>query len=653
MDNKKISRCAIYTRKSHENGLEQEFNSLTAQRESAENYIASQKANGWQALPQKYDDGGFTGGNMERPALKRLLADIEAGMIDIIVVYKMDRLSRSLLDFMKLAEMLDQHNVSFVSVTQDINTSTSAGRMMLNILMTFGQYEMEILAERIKDKIAGAKRRGKYCGGTPPLGYEPDNNKKLVINETEAELVRYIFQRYSELGSARQVTRELNEKGFKTKTWTTKKGRTHEGVDFDTGHVYRMLGNPIYAGNVSHKDKIFKGEHEAIISEKLWKKVQAILEANTYSDERKKPTFNPLKGFVRCGHCGGGMTSTFSKKGKKRYSYFLCVKDSKRGESSCPLKRVSCGDIERAVLQQLVAVFRTPEILMRTFEEACENEKQEKIELAKKKQELLGKLKDVRREIQENIGDGEKMSRLKEDCGQLNRELSETTNALSEISSAPLTQRDIAGAFSSVHELWDELFPGEKYRLLRLLVKNVTLKTDSMEMVLKTSGFASLIDDLTMGGNEADFSTGTIGREKKFNTEVKISLLEDGNIRITAPLIVKHKRGRKFVIVPGAIDGEIPDAESPVQGSLALMAARGNVWMRMIEEGKVKDIHELAVKTGYHRTHVWRILQVANLSPGITESILCGTEPDGLSMTLLKRPLPEDWLEQKEMFKFA
>ena len=268
----KIYRCAVYTRKSHENGLEQEFNSLDAQREAAENYIASQKMNDWRLLPDRYDDGGYSGGTMQRPALKHLLNDVKEGLIDIIVVYKMDRLSRSLLDFMNMAEFFEQHNVSFVSVTQDINTSTSSGRMMLNILMTFSQFEREIITERIKDKIAGAKKRGKYCGGPPPLGYDPDENKKLIVNTKEAAVIEFIFRRYSELGSAKKVAAELNQQGLHTKSWTSKKGIKRPGREFNTSHIYRILGNYTYVGKVLHKDKVYQGEHKAIISEQLWGK---------------------------------------------------------------------------------------------------------------------------------------------------------------------------------------------------------------------------------------------------------------------------------------------------------------------------------------------------------------------------------------------
>ena len=233
---RKLIRCAIYTRKSHEEGLEQEFNSLDAQREAAEAYIESQRMQGWRALPDPYDDGGFSGSNMERPGLQRLLADVDAGKVDVIVVYKIDRLSRSLLDFMKMIERFNEKGISFVSVTQHFNTTGPTGRMFLSILITFAQYEREVIAERIRDKVAAAKRRGKYCGGPAILGYDVDRKrKKLLVNLAEAPRVQHIFRRFTQLASAKSLAAELNEQGYRTKSWTTKKGKHRPGSPWNTG----------------------------------------------------------------------------------------------------------------------------------------------------------------------------------------------------------------------------------------------------------------------------------------------------------------------------------------------------------------------------------------------------------------------------------
>ena len=253
-------RCAIYTRKSSEEGLEMEFNSLDAQREAALAYIQSQKHEGWVLVPDRYDDGGFSGGSMERPALQRLLRDVESGRIDVIVVYKVDRLSRSLTDFARIVEVLDKHNVSFVSITQQFNTTSSMGRLTLNILLSFAQFEREVIGERIRDKFAASRRKGMWMGGTPPLGYDVVD-RKLVVNEAEAELVRLIFARFLQLGSATALARELRKAGHTTKCWTTQDGRHRRGKPIDKGVIYKILNNRVYLGDAVHKGTSHPGEH--------------------------------------------------------------------------------------------------------------------------------------------------------------------------------------------------------------------------------------------------------------------------------------------------------------------------------------------------------------------------------------------------------
>ena len=275
-------RCAIYTRKSSEEGLDMEFNSLDAQREACEAYVASQKREGWLLVPDHYDDGGFSGGTLERPALKRLLVDIEAGCIDCVVVYKIDRLSRALVDFTKLVEVFDRHSVTFVSITQSFNTTTSMGRLTLNILLSFAQFEREVIGERIRDKFAASRKKGMWMGGTPPLGYDV-KDRKLVVNEEEAALVRHIFERFIKVGSATLLVKELNADGHRTKSWTTQSGRVREGRPFNKGAIYKILNNRVYIGEAVHKGKGYPGEHQAIIPMLLWDKVHAVLAENTRS----------------------------------------------------------------------------------------------------------------------------------------------------------------------------------------------------------------------------------------------------------------------------------------------------------------------------------------------------------------------------------
>ena len=351
-----MKRCAIYTRKSVEEGLDMEFNSLDAQREAGENYILSQKSKGWVCLPQRYDDGGFSGGNINRPALTQLLADCEAGMVDVIVVYKIDRLSRSICDFADLTKKFDRWGVSFCSVTQDINTATSSGRMMLNILVTFAQYEREIIGERIRDKMEATRRKGLWCGGCVATGYTLKDSH-LYPNPDEVPVVQRIFRRYAECQSAKTVAMELNAEGIKTRT----------GFEWNKPRIYRILNNYAYIGKVEHKGTVYDGVHEAIIEQELWDRVHEYL-ADNINGERPDQTvrlenISPLKGILRCGSCNGPMIAYSRKKKGKVYSYFRCIKDSKRAESTCPVREISAPVVEKLVCDQLSAVFRTPRVL--------------------------------------------------------------------------------------------------------------------------------------------------------------------------------------------------------------------------------------------------------------------------------------------------
>ena len=351
-----ITRCAIYTRKSTEEGLDQEFNSLDAQREACETYIASQRHEGWIALPDRYDDGGFTGANMNRPGLQKLLQHVQAGQVDSILVYKIDRLSRSLLDFARIIELLEKHGASFVSVTQQFNTTTSMGRLSLHVLLSFAQYEREIIGERIRDKMAASKRRGKYMGGVPPLGYDVDREaKKLLVNPKEAKLVRHVFTRFLSLDSVTKLARELNKNSHTTKSWVTVKGKTREGRPWNKSHLYRLLNNPILIGRVSHKGDTYPGEHEAIIEKTLWEKVQKTLADNTRlrPDETRSKTPVLLKGLIKCGHCGMSMGATFARKNGKTYRYYLCLQARKSGYDSCPVRSVAAGEVDKTVLARV------------------------------------------------------------------------------------------------------------------------------------------------------------------------------------------------------------------------------------------------------------------------------------------------------------
>jgi site-specific DNA recombinase len=343
-------RCAIYTRKSSEEGLDQEFNSLQAQREACEAFITSQRHEGWVCLPKAYDDGGFSGATMERPALQRLLADIAAARVDIVVVYKIDRLTRSLTNFAKIVEILDAKGASFVSVTQQFNTTTSMGRLTLNILLSFAQFEREVIGERIRDKIAASKKKGMWMGGVPPLGYRA-HDRKLVIVDGEAEIVRTIFRRYAELGSVRLLKEELEARGIKSKSWTSASGRLIGGKAFSRGALYLILQNRLYRGEVVHKRQSHPGEHTPIIDQPLWEAVQAQLAGNAAERNSGTNTRQPslLAGMLFDAN-GNRITPTHAVKQGTRYHYYvsrpLITNDQTEGSAAL---RIPAGEIERLV----------------------------------------------------------------------------------------------------------------------------------------------------------------------------------------------------------------------------------------------------------------------------------------------------------------
>src|SRR6056297_72077 len=425
-------RCAVYTRKSSEEGLEQEFNSLHAQRESCEAYIASQRSEGWVLVRDQYDDGGISGGTLDRPALQQLMHDVEDGLIDVIVVYKIDRLSRSLADFAKLVEVFDEHGVTFVSVTQQFNTTTSMGRLTLNILLSFAQFEREVTAERIRDKFQASKAKGMWMGGNVPLGYDA-KDRKLVINDKEAADVRFVFERFTQVGSGTVLAQELEQSGI-----TTKKGKP-----IDKKHIYRMLNNRHYLGEIVHKDKTYPGLHEPIISKELWDKVHSILSESPRKRAARTRADTPalLKGLL-FGPDGAAFSPTHTRKGDKLYRYYVSQTVLKHGAGSCPVGRVPAGEIEAAVIDQLRAVFRQPEIVAGTWKAA-------------------------------RAHDGD------------------------------ITEADARTALQQLDPLWDELFPAEQARIVALLVERVDVGTDGLDVRLRIDGLGDLAREMLAGGIEA------------------------------------------------------------------------------------------------------------------------------------------------------
>ena len=429
-------RCAVYTRKSTEEGLEQEFNSLDAQREAGESYVASQRHEGWILVPDHYDDGGFSGGTLERPGLKRLMKDIEMGKIDVVVVYKVDRLSRSLADFAKMVEIFYAHTVSFVSVTQQFNTTTSMGRLTLNILLSFAQFEREVIGERVRDKVAASKRKGMWMGGCPPLGYDIVE-KKLMVNPKEAELVRQIFQRFLTLRSCTALAKELCAKGCRTKSYTTQTGREKIGTLMDKGYIYKLLSNPVYLGEVHHKDNIYPGQHAAIIDRKVWDQVRAIMAENPFKRGNENGAKTPalLKGILTCSGCQCAMTPTHTRKKGKLYRYYAPSALTKAKCTDCPVGTIPAGEVEDVVLSQLAQMFRTPEMVVSTWKAAHTHDER-------------------------------------------------------------ITEKDVTDALGNVQALWDHLFPAEQARILHLLIAQVVISPKGVDLRLRTDGLTSLVNEL-------------------------------------------------------------------------------------------------------------------------------------------------------------
>jgi site-specific DNA recombinase len=353
-------RCAIYCRKSSEEGLSQAFNSLDAQREACLAYVESQRREGWITVDDRFDDPGFSGGTLERPGLQRLIREIQAGSIDAVVCYKIDRLSRSLADFTRLVEILDRHSVALVSITESFNTATSLGRLNLNMVLSFAQYERELAGERIRDKVLASRKRGLWMGGHVPLGYDV-RDRKLVVNEASAALVRHIFNRFLQIGSATKLVQELNAAGHRTK----------RGRPFDKGIVYKLLHNRTYVGEVEHKRKSYPGEHDAIIARDTWDKVHRILTENGHRRASRTRAVTPalLKGLI-IGPDGKAMAPSHTRRRGRLYRFYRTATSLKLCHGACPIRAVPAGEVEAAVINQIRALLHSPEIVVRVWRAA-------------------------------------------------------------------------------------------------------------------------------------------------------------------------------------------------------------------------------------------------------------------------------------------
>ena len=504
-----VIRCAVYTRKSTEDGLEQEFNSLDAQRESGEAYIASQRSEGWIALPDRYDDGGFTGGNMERPALKRLMADIEAGKVDCIVVYKVDRLSRSLLDFARMMETFDRCRVSFVSVTQQFNTTNSMGRLTLNILLSFAQFEREIISERTRDKIAAARRKGRWSGGRPVLGYDvAPGGGRLLVNEDEATRVRGIFELYLEHQSLLETVKVLDERGWTNKRWTTQDGRDAGGSRFDKPNLFNLLTNVLYLGKITLKKEMFDGQHPAIVDAEIFRRVQALLRRNGQSGGRHvRNRFGALlKGILRCVPCDSAMVHTHTlKNGNKRYRYYVCLNAQKRGWHNCPSKSIPAAEIENFVVSQIREIGKDSEVVAGTIRQTrMESEKRSR-ELESERAILEKELARYNSDLRKLVGlvaanplAADRMADVQERIRVAEQRVTAVREELMALGRELVDEKEAVQALALFDPVWDVLSPREQARVIQLLVERVDYDgaKGTVAITFHPTGIRSLVDEM-------------------------------------------------------------------------------------------------------------------------------------------------------------
>jgi DNA invertase Pin-like site-specific DNA recombinase len=442
-------RCAVYCRVSSDERLDQEFNSIDAQREAGHAYVASQRAEGWIPVADDYDDPGFSGGNTDRPGLKRLLAYIQRGLVDIVVVYKIDRLTRSLADFSKMVEVFERHGVSFVSVTQQFNTTTSMGRLMLNVLLSFAQFEREVTGERIRDKIAAAKRKGMWMGGVPTLGYNVEN-RLLVINATEAAVVRRIFEEMLTIGAPTQIAANLTADGITTKAWTTQDGQIRNGTQIDKKYLHKLLRNRIFLGEISHKGKWFPGVHAAIIEPALWDRVHEVLAKDSHSrsveTKIRSRTDALLRGLLYA-PSGERMYPTYSRKNGRKYHYYVSKSESRFGAPGKTYERLPAPEIEAAVIAQIRSVLTSPESIA-----------------------------SVVRFIQRN-----------------GAKLDEATTVM---------------AMGRLNDVWEQLFPAERHRIANLMIERIDLvhtgEVQGIKVKWREIGWNALIEEFAPSGIGAE-----------------------------------------------------------------------------------------------------------------------------------------------------
>ncbi len=555
-------RCAIYTRKSTEDGLEQDFNSLHAQREACEAYIRSQTSEGWQLIKAHYDDGGISGATMERPALKLLLEHIAEGKVDIVVVYKIDRLTRSLMDFARMVELFDKNQVSFVSVTQQFNTTTSMGRLTLNVLLSFAQFEREVTAERIRDKIAASKKKGMWMGGPPPLGYDVEN-RQLVINEAEADTVRSIYRLYLNCDGVSDLKEDLDRQGIRSKLRTYANGKTVGGVPLSRGMLYRLLSNPVYIGRVSHKDNIYDGQHDGIIPQDLWDAVQRKLADNRANRTSRTNASHPsLLAGLLYDETGDRLSPTHANNHGKRYRFYISHRLTTQRRRKTEGWRIPALELEKTVLSGLAGMLRDPEALLD-----------------------LAKFNGADAAMIDSC-----TANAKEIAAQLQAGGSETT-----------------------------------LQLLQQVISRIEIRPGSLKLEIRRHALGLILR------GEPNALRATDG---------------DDIATIDLPFHMRRRGVEAKLMLAGETHSK-PSQDT----NLIQLIREVHRWIDHLTTGKVSSIDELAEHEGIPASEISRTLQLAFLAPGITKSILLGTQPADLTTQSLKRlgKLPACWREQRRL----
>jgi site-specific DNA recombinase len=486
-----VVRCAIYCRVSTSMQAEGDFSSIDAQRESAEALIRSQAANGWEAIDPIFEDAGFSAATTNRPALQRLLSEVRANRVDVVIVYKLDRLSRNQRDLLGLLDEFAARGVAFKSVTQNFDTSGPMGKAMIGMLGVFGELERGMISERTRDKVVAARRRGRWTGGVVPLGFDLVEGK-LVVNETEAERVRQIFGFYLEHQTITATLAEVQKRGWRSKSWTTKSGTFHEGSPFTVASLRRLLTSPYSAGRISVGDETVEGEHAAIVDVEQWEEVQRLIEANGRDGGSTRNRSGALlQGLIRCTHCDAAMTPTSTKRGSRVYSYYTCVSAQKKGWASCPTKSIAARKVESAVIEQIKAIARDPAMITATVEAAHEEHQRQRDQREAETRALSVEIKKLAQEEGRLVGAttrggqaADAAERRLTGLAARRTELQANVETLQQeqANDGPPDTDQLRRTLESFEPVWNALQPIERVNVARLLIAEVTYDGEAAEL---------------------------------------------------------------------------------------------------------------------------------------------------------------------------